>query len=81
MFRVWSFLIGEEVIQAWDLKIEKQIAFNMGYGTSKLLRFLKAFEKYWHAEGMKSAYSGTIELNGIAYRVIPEKTRIRLLRF
>ncbi|MCD8322695.1 MAG: hypothetical protein LUC89_07425 [Oscillospiraceae bacterium] len=59
---------------SWDLKIEKQIAFNVGYGTSKLLRFLKAFEMYWHAEGMKSAYSGTITLNGAAYRVIPEKS-------
>ncbi|MCD8005214.1 MAG: tocopherol cyclase family protein [Oscillospiraceae bacterium] len=58
---------------SWDLKIEKRIAFNVGYGTSKLLRFLKAFEMYWHAEGMKSTYRGTITLNGAAYRVIPEK--------
>ncbi|MCC8065389.1 MAG: hypothetical protein LIO70_09935, partial [Clostridiales bacterium] len=59
---------------SWNLKIGKQIAFNVGYGTSKLLRFLKAFEMYWHAEGMKSTYSGTITLNGAAYRVIPEKS-------
>ena len=28
----------------WDLKIDKQIAWNVGYGTSGLFRFLKAFE-------------------------------------
>lgn len=67
----WMCDSGE---MTWDLKIEKQIAFNVGYGTSKLLRFLKAFEMYWHAEGMKSTYSGTITLNGTSYRVIPEKS-------
>ncbi|MCD7863704.1 MAG: hypothetical protein LUG61_09435 [Lachnospiraceae bacterium] len=55
--------------------IDKQIAFNVSYGTSRLLRFLKAFEMYWHAaEGMKSSYSGTITLNGTVYRVLPERS-------
>ena len=34
----------------WNLKIEKKTAFNVGYGTSRLFRFLEAFEMYWHAE-------------------------------
>ena len=38
----------------WDLKIDKKVAFNVGYGTCGLFRFLKAFEMYWHAEGMKT---------------------------
>jgi len=29
---------------------------------------------YWHAEGMKSLYSGEIILNGRKYKVIPEKS-------
>ncbi len=45
---------------SWDLTIDKQIAFNVGYGASKPLRDAEAFAMYWHAEGMKSAYSGSI---------------------
>ncbi|MCD7737558.1 MAG: tocopherol cyclase family protein [Lachnospiraceae bacterium] len=59
---------------SWELTIDKQIAFNVGYGTGKLFRFLKAFEMYWHAEGMKSAYSGTVSFNGEIYHVIPERS-------
>jgi len=56
----------------WDLKVEKQVAFNVGYGAGSLFRALKAFEMYWHAEGMKSFYSGEIILNGRKYTVRPE---------
>ena len=53
----------------WNLMIKKQIAFNVGYGAGKVFRTLQAFEMFWHAEGMKSAYSGEIILNGEKYIV------------
>ncbi len=56
----------------WNLTIDKQVAFNVGYGASKLFRTIKAFEMYWHAEGMKTLYSGAITFNGQQYRVTPE---------
>jgi hypothetical protein len=56
----------------WDLKIEKQVAYNVGYGASKLLRKIQAFEMFWHAEGMKSAFEGEVICNGEHYRVSPE---------
>ena len=59
---------------SWDLKLDKQIAFNVGYGASKLLREIEAFAMYWHAEGMKTAFSGTIILNGKKYLVTPERS-------
>ena len=59
---------------AWDLKVDKQIAFNVGYGASKPFRDAEAFAMYWHAEGMKTAYSGTILYNGRLYLVSPEKS-------
>ena len=59
---------------SWDLKLDKQIAFNVGYGASKLLREIEAFAMYWHAEGMKTAFSGTIMLNGRKYLVTPERS-------
>ena len=58
---------------SWNLTIDKKIAFNVGYGASKPLRDAEAFAMYWHAEGMKSAYAGTIVFNGKKYNVSPDK--------
>ena len=57
---------------SWDLEVDKQIAYNVGYGASAPLRALKAFEMYWHAEGMKTAFTGTVCVNGETYLVRPE---------
>lgn len=56
----------------WSISVDKKIAYNVGYGASKPLRDLTAFEMYWHAEGMKTEYSGTVELDGELYYVSPE---------
>ncbi|MBP5091736.1 MAG: hypothetical protein J6328_04185 [Bacilli bacterium] len=58
----------------WDLKINKLIPFNVGYGASALFRRLQLFEMFWHAEGMKSTFEGRITLDGEDYLVIPEKS-------
>ena len=59
---------------SWNLKIDKKIAYNVGYGASKLFRKLNAFEMFWHAEGIKTEYSGTVEFDDSIYDVIPEKS-------
>ena len=66
----WMCQSGE---MRWALKIDKQIAFNVGYGADKPMREIQAFEMFWHAEGMKTAYSGTVIYNGRRYTVSPEK--------
>ncbi len=58
----------------WDLKINKQVAFNVGYGASKAPRDLEAFEMFWHAQGMKTLYEGTVIWKGRKYRVTPESS-------
>ncbi|MBO6298968.1 MAG: hypothetical protein J6N53_08975 [Lachnospiraceae bacterium] len=58
----------------WDLHINKQIAYNVGYGASKPMRLLQAFEMFWHAEGMKSAYSGEVIWNGEKYIISPNSS-------
>lgn len=58
----------------WNLEVNKKIAFNVGYGASKFFRNINAFEMYWHAEGMKTEYKGTVTLDGEEYEVIPEKS-------
>ncbi len=66
--------LSDEGEMTWDLTIDKQIPFNVGYGAGKLFRSLKAFQMYWHAEGMKSQYKGVIMADGEAFRVVPEKS-------
>ncbi len=70
-FPEWMCDAGEI---SFDLVIDKQIAFNVGYGTSKPIRDAEAFAMYWHAEGMKSTYGGTITFNGRKYIVTPQKS-------
>ena len=58
----------------WDLQVDKQITYNVGYGASKFFRMIHAFEMYWHAEGMKTQYNGKVVLDGNTYIVTPEKS-------
>lgn len=79
-----SIIVSEEDVKAhpewmcdagsmsWDLEIDKQVAFNVGYGASSLFRKLNSFEMFWHAEGMKTKYRGKIVLNGETYIVEPD---------
>ena len=59
---------------SWDICIDKKIAYNVGYGASKFLIALNAFEMFWHAEGIKTEYCGEVTLNGEIYDIIPEKS-------
>ena len=56
----------------FDLKVDKKIAFNVGYGASAPMRSAQAFEMFWHAEGIKAEYSGTVVLDGETYVVDPD---------
>lgn len=57
---------------SFDLKINKSLPYNVGYGTSALFRKLKAFQMYWNVSGMKTGYTGNITLNGRTYQVQDE---------
>jgi hypothetical protein len=54
---------------SWNLKINKKVAFNVGYGAGNLFRTLQLFEMFWHAEGMKTEYDGEVIFNGEKYLV------------
>ena len=62
----------EDGQMSWDLKIRKVTAFNVGFGADELFRHAEAFEMFWHAEGMKTEYSGEVFWNGRRYLVRPE---------
>lgn len=54
---------------SWDLKIDKCIAYNVGYGAGRFFRRTQLFEMFWHAQGMKTYYEGVITYNGEKYTV------------
>ena len=56
----------------WQLGIDKTIHYSVGAGASAPARALNLFEMYWHAEGIKTLYSGWVELDGERYIVTPE---------
>lgn len=56
----------------WNLKVNKKVAFNVGYGAGRLFRELQLFEMFWHAEGMKSEFEGEVIWNGERYVVTPQ---------
>ena len=58
---------------SWNLTVNKQIAFNVGHGASGPLRDAEAFAMYWHAEGMKSAYGGSMIFNCRRCTVSPDR--------
>lgn len=57
---------------SWDLKAEKELSYSVGYGASFPFRLSRLFSMYWHVQGMKVRYSGTIVFNGQEYTVSPE---------
>ena len=56
----------------FDLRVNKRIAYNVGWGASAPLRDAEAFEMFWHAEGIKCDYAGSVWLDGEEYLVRPE---------
>lgn len=64
--------MSENGSMSWNLIIKKEIAFNVGYGAGSLFRKLQLFEMFWHAEGMKTEYSGTVIYNGDRYQIEPD---------
>ncbi len=59
---------------SFHLKMEKKLTFNVGYGAGSLFRALKAFEMYWHVEGLKTLYEGEVILDGERYIVSKENS-------
>ena len=65
----WMSDAGE---MTFDLRLDKQVAFNVGYGASEPIRATEAFQMFWHAEGIKTAYTGAVWLDGQRYVVDPD---------
>lgn len=67
-------LMSDAGSMKWNLKINKKLNFDVGYGTSALFNSLHIFEMYWHVQGMLCELSGKVEFNGQKYIVEPKKS-------
>ena len=56
----------------WDLKMHKAIACQTGPIAGRIATALNALESFWHGEGIRTQFSGTVTLDGISYEVSPE---------
>lgn len=57
---------------SWELSAQKVLDYDVGFGASLPMRLLNAFQMYWHVQGMKTLYKGTIVFNGEEFEVTPK---------
>lgn len=68
---IWGRIQGEHSM-LWSLRMDKKVAFNVGYSASRAIREINPFDMYWHAEGMRTNYEGMVTLDGEIYEVAPD---------
>ena len=61
----------------WDLEVHKAVACHTGYIANAFFTAVHALESFWHGEGIRTFFRGTVILNGVTYEVAPE-TFLRL---
>lgn len=62
----------DEGYMDWDLQVHKSIACQTGRLASPLSCALKTLDTFWHGEGIKASYQGTVTLDGECYEVTPQ---------
>lgn len=56
----------------WDVEVHKAVACNTGILSGAFSRAVNGLESFWHGEGIRSFFRGTVTLNGIPYQVSPD---------
>lgn len=56
----------------WDLEMHKSIACNTGTIAGRFFTALNALESFWHGEGIRTTFHGTVILDGVTYEVAPD---------
>lgn len=56
----------------WELEVHKAAACHTGFLANPLFQILNALDSFWHGEGIRSFFRGTVILDGIEYQVAPD---------
>lgn len=67
----YSFMMSDAGSMEWDLEVQKAVSCHSGLLGSKLFELLNALDAFWHGEGIKTFFRGTVSVNGEVYRVSP----------
>lgn len=62
-------LMTDAGFMEWDLQMHKAIACQTGPIAGRLATALNALESFWHGEGIRTFYRGTVTLDGVVYQV------------
>ena len=49
----------------WDLEVHKAVACHTGYIANAFFTAVHALESFWHGEGIRTFFRGTVSLNGV----------------
>ena len=66
------YFMSDEGTMEWDLEIFKSIACHTGFACSPFMTMLGAFDSFWHAEGIRASFHGSVTLDDVTYEVLPE---------
>lgn len=61
----------DEGCMEWDLEVNKSISCHTGRLAGPFFCAVQALETFWHGEGIKTQYRGSVALNGKMYEVEP----------
>ncbi|MBQ2803820.1 MAG: hypothetical protein IJF07_07980 [Lachnospiraceae bacterium] len=53
----------------WELEMHKAISCHTGAIANRFFTALHALESFWHGEGIRTLFRGTVTLNGVVYEV------------
>ncbi|MCM1044937.1 MAG: hypothetical protein NC417_05470 [Candidatus Gastranaerophilales bacterium] len=66
-----SFMTDEGYME-WDLEVHKAVSCHTGFLSGLFCTAIGALTSFWHGEGIRTFYRGTVSLNGVLYEVSPE---------
>ena len=56
----------------WDLEVRKAVSCHTGALAGAFFQALNLLDSYWHGEGIRSFFQGSVTLDGVTYQVTPE---------
>lgn len=67
-------LMTNEGSMEWDLEVHKAVACHTGFLSNAFFTALNTLTSFWHAEGIRTFYRGSVTLDGISYQITPESS-------
>lgn len=65
-------LMSDAGYMEWDLEIGKTVSCHTGIWGGNLIQTLRLLDSYWHGEGIRSFFRGSVVLDGEPYEVTPD---------